>query len=82
DPDYHRRDLFESIDNEMYPEWEFGVQLFTEEEANNFPFDHLDATKLIPEETVPVKIIGKMVLNRNVDNFFAETEQVAFCPSH
>ena len=82
DPDYHRRDLFESIDNEMYPEWEFGVQLFTEEEAHNFPFDHLDATKLIPEETVPVKIIGKMVLNRNVDNFFAETEQVAFCPSH
>ncbi len=82
DPDYHRRDLFESIDNEMYPEWEFGVQLFTEEEANNFPFDHLDATKLIPEELVPVKIIGKMVLNRNVDNFFAETEQVAFCPSH
>ncbi|MER2163464.1 MAG: catalase [Psychrobacter alimentarius] len=82
DPDYHRRDLFESIDNEMYPEWEFGVQLFTEEEADNFPFDHLDATKLIPEELVPVKIIGKMVLNRNVDNFFAETEQVAFCPSH
>lgn len=82
DPDYHRRDLFESIDNEMYPEWDFGVQLFTEEEADNFPFDHLDATKLIPEELVPVKIIGKMVLNRNVDNFFAETEQVAFCPSH
>ncbi|MGP5210410.1 catalase [Psychrobacter alimentarius] len=82
DPDYHRRDLFESIDNEMYPEWEFGVQLFTEEEADNFPFDHLDATKLIPEELVPVKIVGKMVLNRNVDNFFAETEQVAFCPSH
>lgn len=82
DPDYHRRDLYEAIDNEDYPEWEFGVQLFTEEEANDFPFDHLDATKLIPEETVPVKIIGKMVLNRNVDNFFAETEQVAFCPSH
>ncbi len=82
DPDYHRRDLFESIDNEMYPEWEFGVQLFTEEEANEFPFDHLDATKLIPEEMVPVKIVGKMVLNRNVDNFFAETEQVAYCLSH
>ena len=82
DPDYHRRDLFEAIDNEMYPEWEFGVQLFTEEEADKFPFDHLDATKLIPEELVPVKIVGKMVLNRNVDNFFAETEQVAFCPSH
>lgn len=66
----------------MYPEWEFGVQLFTEEEANEFPFDHLDATKLIPEELVPVKIVGKMVLNRNVDNFFAETEQVAYCLSH
>lgn len=82
DPDYHRRDLFESINNGDYPEWEFGVQLFTEEDANKFPFDHLDATKLIPEETVPVKIIGKMVLNRYPDNFFAETEQVAFCPSH
>ncbi|MDX1788526.1 MAG: catalase, partial [Psychrobacter sp.] len=82
DPDYNRRDLFESINNGDYPEWEFGVQLFTEEEANEFPFDHLDATKLIPEEMVPVRIVGKMVLNRYPDNFFAETEQVAFCPSH
>lgn len=82
DPDYNRRDMYEAIENGMFFEWEFGVQLFTEEEANEFPFDHLDATKLIPEETVPVKIIGKMVLNRNPDNFFAETEQVAFCPSH
>ncbi|MGO1966783.1 MAG: catalase [Moraxellaceae bacterium] len=82
DPDYHRRDLFESINNGDYPEWEFGVQLFTEEEANEFPFDHLDATKLIPEELVPVKTVGRMVLNRYPDNFFAETEQVAFCPSH
>lgn len=82
DPDYHRRDLFESINNGDFPEWEFGVQLFTEEEAEKFPFDHLDATKLIPEELVPVKIVGKMVLNRYPDNFFAETEQVAFCPSH
>ncbi len=82
DPDYHRRDLYEAIDGGDYPEWEFGVQLFTEEEADKFPFDHLDATKLIPEELVPVKVVGKMVLNRNVDNFFAETEQVAFCPSH
>ena len=82
DPDYNRRDLFESIEAGDYPEWEFGVQLFTEEEAEKFPFDHLDATKLIPEELVPVKIIGKMVLNRYPDNFFAETEQVAFCPSH
>ncbi|PNK61322.1 catalase [Psychrobacter sp. FDAARGOS_221] len=82
DPDYNRRDLFEAIEAGNYPEWEFGVQLFTEEEAEKFPFDHLDATKLIPEELVPVKIIGKMVLNRYPDNFFAETEQVAFCPSH
>lgn len=82
DPDYNRRDLFEAINNGDYPEWEFGVQLFTEEEANEFPFDHLDATKLIPEELVPVRIVGKMVLNRYPDNFFAETEQVAFCPSH
>ena len=82
DPDYNRRDLFEAINNGDYPEWEFGVQLFTEEEANEFPFDHLDATKLIPEELVPVRIVGKMVLNRYPDNFFSETEQVAFCPSH
>ena len=82
DPDYHRRDLFESITQGDFPEWEFGVQLFTEEQAQAFPFDHLDATKLIPEETIPVKVIGKMVLNRYPDNFFAETEQVAFCPSH
>lgn len=82
DPDYNRRDLFEKINNGDYPEWEFGVQLFTEEEASEFPFDHLDSTKLIPEEMVPVKTVGKMVLNRNPDNFFAETEQVAFCLSH
>ncbi|MCD6250698.1 MAG: catalase [Psychrobacter sp.] len=82
DPDYNRRDLFEAIEAGDYPEWHLGVQLFTEEEADKFPFDHLDATKLIPEETVPVKIIGKLVLNRYPDNFFAETEQVAFCPSH
>ncbi|ART80015.1 catalase [Oceanisphaera avium] len=82
DPDYHRRDLFESINRGDFPEWELGVQLFSEQEAAQFPFDHLDATKLIPEELVPVKIVGKMVLNRYPDNFFAETEQVAFCPSH
>jgi catalase len=82
DPDFHRRDLFESIQAGNFPEWELGVQLFTEEEAEAFPFDHLDATKLIPEETVPLKIIGRMVLDRWPDNFFAETEQVAFCPSH
>lgn len=82
DPDYHRRDLFEAIERGDFPEWELGVQLFTAEQAQQFPFDHLDATKLIPEELVPVKIVGKMVLDRYPDNFFAETEQVAFCPSH
>jgi catalase len=82
DPDFHRRDLFESIQAGRFPEWEFGVQLFTEEEADAFPFDHLDATKLIPEELVPLQIIGRMVLDRWPDSFFAETEQVAFCPSH
>jgi len=82
DPDFHRRDLFEAITAGNFPEWELGVQLFTEEQADSFPFDHLDATKLIPEELIPLKIIGRMVLDRWPDNFFAETEQVAFCPSH
>jgi len=79
DSDFHRRDLWNAINEGNFPEWEFGVQLFDEEFANKFDFDVLDATKLIPEETLPIRIIGKMVLNRNVDNFFAETEQVAFC---
>ena len=82
DPDYHRRDLWERIESGAFPEWELGVQTFTEEEAENFSFDILDATKLIPEELVPVRPIGRMVLNRNPDNFFAETEQVAFCTAH
>jgi catalase len=82
DPDFHRRDLFEAIAAGAFPEWELAVQLFTEEEAEAFPFDHLDPTKLIPEELVPLRVIGRMVLNRWPDNFFAETEQVAFCPSH
>lgn len=82
DPDFHRRDMFESITSGSLPEWELAVQLFTEEEADGFPFDHLDATKLIPEELIPLKVIGRMVLDRWPDNFFAETEQVAFCPSH
>ncbi len=82
DQDFHRRDLFEAITAGNFPEWEFAVQLFTEKEADAFPFDHLDATKLIPEELVPLKVIGRMVLDRWPDNFFAETEQVAFCPSH
>jgi catalase len=82
DPDYHRRDLFEAIERGSFPEWEFGIQVFDEAWAAQQPYDVLDATKLIPEEEVPVRIIGRMVLNRNVDNFFAETEQVAFLPSN
>ena len=82
DPDFHRRDMFEAIQSGAYPEWELSVQLFTEDQARAFPFDHLDATKLIPEELVPLNAIGRMVLDRWPDNFFAETEQVAFCPSH
>ena len=82
DPDYQRRDLYESIANGDYPEWELGVQVFDEEWAAKQPYDVLDATKLVPEEEVPVKIVGRMVLDRNPDNFFAETEQVAFLPSN
>ena len=78
DSDFHRRDLWEAIEAGAYPEWELGVQVFTEKDAERFSFDVLDATKLIPEELVPVKPIGRLVLNRNPDNFFAETEQVAF----
>ncbi|MFP7674284.1 catalase [Marivita sp. S0852] len=79
DPDFHRRDLWDAIQSGDYPEWELGVQVFDEDFADQFPFDILDATKLIPEEDVPVRIIGRLVLDRVVDNFFAETEQVAFC---
>ena len=82
DPDYHRRDLWERIEAGAYPEWELGFQVFSEAEAEKFSFDILDATKLIPEELVPVQKVGRMVLNRNPDNFFAETEQVAFCVAH
>jgi catalase len=82
DPDYHRRDLWEAIESGEFPEYELGVQVFTEEEADAFPFDVLDATKLVPEEMVPITPLGRMVLNRNPDNFFAETEQVAFCVAH
>ena len=82
DPDFHRRDLWERIESGAFPEWDFGVQVFTEEQAEQFSFDILDATKLIPEELVPVQILGRLVLNRNPDNFFAETEQVAFCTAH
>ena len=82
DNDFHRRDLFEAIQSGAFPEWDFGVQLFSEAEADQFPFDHLDATKLIPEELVPVQIVGRMVLDRWPDNLFAETEQVAYCPAN
>lgn len=82
DPDFHRRDLWESIEAGDFPEYELGVQLVNESDEFAFDFDLLDATKLIPEELVPVELIGKMVLNRNPDNFFAETEQVAFHPGH
>lgn len=82
DPDFQRRDLFESIDQGDFPSWDLGIQVFDEEWAQKQPYDVLDATKLIPEEDIPVEIIGRMTLNRNVDNFFAETEQVAFLPSN
>ncbi|MEJ0099014.1 MAG: catalase [Pseudomonadota bacterium] len=82
DNDFHRRDLYEAIAAGEFPEWDLAVQLFTEQEAEKFPFDHLDPTKLIPEELVPLQVIGHMVLDRNPDNLFAETEQVAFCPAN
>jgi len=82
DSDFHRRDLWDAIEAGEYPEWELGLQIFTEKQAEGFSFDVLDATKLIPEELVPVVPVGRMVLNRNPDNFFAETEQVAFCTAH
>ena len=82
DPDFHRRDLWEAIEAGDFPEYELGLQLISEEDEFSFDFDILDATKLIPEELVPVEIVGKMVLNRNPDNFIAETEQVAFHPGH
>ena len=82
DPDFHRRDLWEAIEAGAYPEYELGLQIFTEEQAAEFTFDVLDATKIVPEELVPVVPVGRLVLNRNPDNFFAETEQVAFCVAH
>ncbi|MES3025068.1 MAG: catalase [Pseudomonadota bacterium] len=82
DADFHRRDLWEAIEAGEFPEWELGLQVFSEEQAAGFAFDVLDPTKLVPEELVPLLPVGKMVLNRNPDNFFAETEQVAFCTAH
>ncbi|WP_137178793.1 catalase [Roseomonas sp. AR75] len=82
DPDFHRRDLFEAIAAGDFPQWELGIQVFDEAWAAKQPYDVLDATKLVPEEEIPVQVVGRMTLNRNVDNFFAETEQVAFLPSN
>ena len=82
DADFHRRDLWDAIESGNYPEWELGVQIVNDGQESELGFDILDPTKLIPESLVPVQIIGKMVLNRNPDNFFAETEQVAFHPGH
>ena len=82
DADFHRRDLWEAIESGNFPEWNFGVQIVEEKDEFKFDFDLLDPTKIIPEELVPVQIIGKLVLNRNPENFFAETEQIAFHPGH
>ncbi|MDQ1480071.1 MAG: catalase [Actinomycetota bacterium] len=79
DPDFHRRDLWDAIQMGAFPEWELGLQLFDDDFADRFAFDVLDPTKIIPEEDVPIMRVGRLVLNRVVDNFFAETEQVAFC---
>src|SRR4029434_7602927 len=82
DPDFHRRDLYESIEGGAFPEWELAVQLVEESDQASFLFALLDPTKIIPENIVPVRRIGRLTLNRNPDNFFAETEQVAFHPGH
>jgi len=81
-PDFHRQDLWEAIEAGNFPEWDLGVQIIPSEDENKYEFDLLDPTKLVPEELVPVTIIGRMVLNKNPDNFFAETEQIAFHPGH
>jgi len=81
-PDFHREDLWEAIEMGNFPEWELGVQVIPAEDEHKYDFDLLDPTKLVPEELVPVTIVGRMVLNRNPDNFFAETEQIAFHPGH
>ncbi|KIX08516.1 uncharacterized protein Z518_03172 [Rhinocladiella mackenziei CBS 650.93] len=82
DPDFHRKDLYEAIDNNAYPQWKFGLQLIPEKDQHNFDFDILDSTKVWPEDQVPIRYVGALELNRNVDEFFTETEQVAFCTSH
>jgi len=82
DPDFHRKDLYEAIDNGAFPKWKFGVQVIKEEDEHKFEFDILDATKVWPEELVPIEYFGELELNRNVDEYFTQTEQVAFCTSH
>jgi catalase len=82
DPDFHRRDLWEAIEGGAYPEYLLQLQVFSEDDAERFSFDVLDATKIVPEELVPLRTVGRMVLDRNPDNFFAETEQIAFCTQH
>ncbi len=82
DPDFHRKDLWEAIENGAYPKWKFGIQTIPEAKQHDFEFDILDATKVWPEEQVPVRYIGELELNKNVDEYFPQTEQVAFCTSH
>ncbi|KAI1828333.1 catalase [Xylaria intraflava] len=82
DPDFHRKDLYEAIENGAYPKWKFGIQTIPESKEHDFDFDILDATKVWPEDLVPVRYIGELELNRNVDEFFTQTEQVAFCTAH
>lgn len=82
DPDFHRKDLMEAISNKVYPKWDFAIQVIPEEKQDAFEFDVLDATKIWPEDQVPLRVIGELELNRNVDEFFPQTEQVAFCTSH
>ena len=81
-PDFHRKDLEEAITNGCFPKWTFAIQTIEEKDEHNFEFDILDATKIWPEDKVPLEPIGELVLNRTVDEFFPEVEQVAFCTSH
>jgi catalase len=82
DPDFHRRDLWDAIKKGAYPSWKFGVQICPESRQDEFDFDILDATKVWPEDIFPVRYVGEMQLNRNVDEFFTQTEQIAFCTAH
>lgn len=82
DPDFHRKDLWTAIEGGQYPKWKFGIQTIPEDQADNFEFDPLDATKIWPEEEFPVRYLGELELNRNVDEYFTQTEQVAFCTGH